>query len=125
MVKLTGARHLISAINAYFYPRRRRRSRASAISHSTWMTSSRHSPTWCFPTPAMSRSCLVSCGAPCLRNLWILSCGAISGFGLTGPRAAVLLAPTRIGQQTYLALAKLLRSSRPPGEPCFSCRGGA
>jgi len=61
---------------------------------------------------------------PCLRNLWILSCGAISGFGLTGPRAAVLLAPTRIGQQTYLALAKLLRSSRPPGEPCF-CRGGA
>ena len=61
--------------------------------------------------------------SPGLRNLWILSCGAISGFGLTGLRAAVLLAYTRIGQQTYLALAKLLRSSRPPRASCFSCRG--
>jgi hypothetical protein len=50
------------------------------------------------------------------RNKWV---------GLTGPRAAVLLAHTRIGLQTYLALAKLLRSSRPPRARCLSCRGCA
>ena len=44
---------------------------------------------------------------------------------MEGPRAAVLLAPTRIGLQTYLALAKLLRSTRPPRAPCFSGWGGS
>ena len=48
------------------------------------------------------------------RNLWILSCGAISGLGLTGLLGTVLLVLHGILSRPVLATAKLLRSRRFP-----------